>query len=405
MRTAPDLLSAALARAAFAGAPGWLALLVLLALPLRAEAYPWMIRHHYTNCGSCHVDPSGAGILTPYGRAQSELLLAMRWRPGSAEGEVSPSTGFLFGVVSPPEWLNLAISFRGGALLNRTPTTTAVRPIQMVGDLRGAVIFEQLRASGSIGFASRDALPALLTSRPDNNLVAREYWLGVDLAEGMLLLRARRILLPFGLRNVEHTSWVRSVTGTDINTGQQHGLGVAFNTEGIRADLMGIVGNLQLRPDYYRERGYSGSFELRLGEDATLGVSSLMTQARYDVTTLQPFFLRQAHGLFARWAPTGPLVLMGEVDALLWLPQGGEGNVGVVGMVQADVELVQGLHVFGTGEVLSQPTLLGVGAWLSVAWFFNPHAELRIDSTLRRTESGGPPTTALTVLGQLHLNL
>ncbi len=68
-----------------------LALLLALTLPLRAHAYPWMIRHHYTNCGSCHVDPSGGGILTTYGRAQSELLLAMRWHPASAEGEVSPS--------------------------------------------------------------------------------------------------------------------------------------------------------------------------------------------------------------------------------------------------------------------------------------------------------------------------
>ena len=36
-----------------------LLLLLLLGLfaPAGAEAYPWMIRHGYTNCASCHTDP------------------------------------------------------------------------------------------------------------------------------------------------------------------------------------------------------------------------------------------------------------------------------------------------------------------------------------------------------------
>ena len=52
------------------------------AVPGAAHAYPWMIRHGYSGCGVCHVDPSGAGLLTDYGRAQSELLMATRWSEG-----------------------------------------------------------------------------------------------------------------------------------------------------------------------------------------------------------------------------------------------------------------------------------------------------------------------------------
>ena len=58
-------------RAAFAA---FLVGLVAL-LPRPAAAYPWMVSHGYTACAQCHVDPTGAGTLTAYGRAQSEILL------------------------------------------------------------------------------------------------------------------------------------------------------------------------------------------------------------------------------------------------------------------------------------------------------------------------------------------
>ena len=51
------------------------AALVAAAIPGRAQAFPWMIHHGYTNCAQCHVDPSGGGALTAYGRPQGEILL------------------------------------------------------------------------------------------------------------------------------------------------------------------------------------------------------------------------------------------------------------------------------------------------------------------------------------------
>lgn len=388
-----------------------LLLLLLLGLPSDAQAYPWMIRHHYASCGSCHVDPSGGGLVTEYGRAQSELLVAAGGQAAAEKGEVSRSTGFLFGAVMPPQWLNMAFSFRGGAIATRSASATSVFPVQMVSDLRASATFGPVRASGTVGFAMRRAQAASLTPWEANNVVSREHWLGVDAADQTLLFRVGRIVLPFGLRNVEHNSWVRSSTRTDLNDSQQHGLAVAYNVEGLRAEVMGFVGNLQLNPSYYREQGYAGYAELTLAPNAALGVSSLMAQSRYDVATREPYLLRQAHGLFGRWAPVGPLVLMGEVDALSERAQGGDRRLGLTGLLQADVEPVQGLHLIATSELLSQqpraqlPGTRGVGGWLSVAWFFNPHAELRVDSILRRTATDGPAQNSLTLLGQLHLTL
>ena len=57
-------------------------------------------------------------------------------------------------------------------------------------------------------------------------------------------------------RNNEHTSWVRAVTLTDINLGQQYGVSATYNNDVLRGEVMGIAGNYSLGPDMYRERGW-----------------------------------------------------------------------------------------------------------------------------------------------------
>ena len=54
------------------------ALFVLLSSG-RAQAYPWMIKHGYTNCATCHADPSGGELLTAYGRVLSEEVLSTHY--------------------------------------------------------------------------------------------------------------------------------------------------------------------------------------------------------------------------------------------------------------------------------------------------------------------------------------
>ena len=63
-----------------------LALLFVSLFPSRAHANAWMIKHSYAGCPACHADPSGGELLTEYGRAQSDLLLRMRYgKPGGGE--------------------------------------------------------------------------------------------------------------------------------------------------------------------------------------------------------------------------------------------------------------------------------------------------------------------------------
>ncbi|WP_158501928.1 hypothetical protein [Vitiosangium sp. GDMCC 1.1324] len=389
----------------------WTLAVFLLIHPQAASAFPWMIKHNYTSCQSCHVDPSGGGVMTDYGRAQQQTLLETQWGTPNLEGEASPNTQFLYGALgsSRPEWFLPELSVRAGGLFSRSVNLGAssnegqVRdvlvPVVMAADVRAAVVAGAFRAMASLGVAPRRAFAASLTPVGDvdgTKLISRDYWLGAALLDDALFIRAGRLTLPFGIRSVEHTLWARAVTRTDFNDSQQHGVAVAYSGESFRTEVMAIAGNFQVSPDDYRERGASGYFEYVFAPNLTAGVSSLVTFARYDRLRSEANTLRQAHGLFARYAPSPDLALVAELDALVRSSQQGGLQAGVVGYAQADLEVVRGLHLLGTVELLreDQRGAAGtqLGGWLGMSWFVTRGLEVRLDGFARQTPVQGQPS-------------
>jgi hypothetical protein len=198
-----------------------LALLLALVLPAaRAHAYPWMIQHGYTNCSTCHVDPSGWGLLTEYGRAQAQISIPTLWG-GKKPEDVDPFPGIMYGAVPLPDWLDVGLSLRGAVLSTTNSGNTSVRDILMIADLRAGVSAGPFLASVSFGYVPTGANLAAITNQQRDNLVSREHWLGVRFLNNELYLLGGRLNLPFGLRNVEHNSFVRAATQTDTNSSQQ----------------------------------------------------------------------------------------------------------------------------------------------------------------------------------------
>lgn len=399
-------------------------LLVLFVLALlltgarRAEAYPTLLRHGQPNCALCHADPSGGELLNDYGRLQGRQLLTQRY---SRRDTAPPNTeyGPLWDLVDPPPWLLIGGAYRH-ALYAQLGEQANVVQFPMMADAQAAVAVGVVRAAASVGAArvpvgSPHVRPAQITRGQGDqwNLISRSHWLGLDV-RGTTLVRAGRLNLPFGLRLPEHTAWVREASRTDRESDQQHGVAVAYTASETRAELMAILGNYQVNPDRFRERGYSFFVEGALSSRAAVGVSSKLTHAAADLTTLEArSTTRQAHGVFARWAPTTPVVVLAEVDALL----GSRRDAGYVGFARVDVEPVRGLHGLLTGEVLDrgfvqrledltpspEPRRPGVGlpqtgAWAGIAWYFAPQCELRVDGIARYGEP-------FAVLGQVHLYL
>jgi len=383
------------------------AALVLFA-PARASAYPWMIRHGYSGCTPCHSDPSGSGPLTSYGRAIGAGLLTTPLGPKTSDSPAS--AGFLFGLVPTPDWLELGGDVREAVLRVKTPGAPELRrSILMQADLSATVTVGHVIASGTGGYAHEGALGAAVTRGDKDNFVSREHWLGYSFGdESPFLLRAGRMNLPFGIRSVEHTLWARAVTRTNINDQQQYGLALAWTTGALRGEVMAIAGNYQLRPDDYRERGYSADFELSVSTPLALGVSSLVTHRSLDTTTLKPAW-RQVHGVHARYlTPWQPLVLLSEWDYTLVSSKDQPWRKGIVGYAQADLEAAQGVHFLVTGEAQNVGTHgppPSWGLWLSYNWFLLPHSDIRIDGIYQSFGSDFGRLSAYTLLLQGHVYL
>jgi hypothetical protein len=378
-----------------------LALLVGL-LPQAASAYAFMIRHEYTTCAQCHVDPAGGSVLTAYGRAQGEVLLRTRYG-ASSEEDVGRVAGFLFGLLSPPEEVFLGGDVRGAFFSGADFAGPRLFPMQ--ADVVGAVRSGKLVASVSIGLGS-PATTAAKVFGDKVQLISRHHWAGYSPDEDQaFLVRFGRMSLPFGLRVPEHTSWVRAATRTDTNVSQQHGLSFSYSGEKVRTEVMGILGNLQVSPMEFRERGYSGFFEYSPSAAFALGVSSLITHADRDVLEAERSVWRHAHGLFARLTPWKPLVLSAEANVLHLSRSRAGGEFGVAALLQLDVEPIQGLHFVGVGEAYRPPfaETVGWGAWGGVWWFFAPHADVRVDLVTR--QEPGSSTPGVSLLAQLHLFL
>jgi hypothetical protein len=382
-----------------------------------SQAYPWIINHGYSSCTVCHVDPSGSGQLTAYGRGMADLIVRWHADPKDLEsGEPSPTSSLLWGLVpEQPEWLNVSGNFRGGVGVN-VPTSgnAAVFPVLMASDLYTTLNFGSFYAHATVGFGVKNVSPAVLVSWdntrqayglqseiPEYAITSREHWLGYKLFEDAVMIRAGRMPLPFGLRNNEHISMARLSTRTDINVNQQHGVSLGYYSDSLRAEIMGIAGNLQLAPDEYRERGYSGFVEWTPTTGLAVGASSLLVHATKDVD-LGVERIRHAHGLFTRWAPMESLVLLAEADALI--SHASTTTVGGAGWAQLDWIPVQGIHIMPAADVIAgdalQPTM--TGGWLSVAWYALPHVELRLDNLYRQQFTAGGGNGQFTTLLQLH---
>jgi hypothetical protein len=385
------------------------AAVVLLATVLvasYASAYHWMIRHGYSGCATCHTDPSGAGLLEPYGSLIAGELLRTHYTDGATESDLG---GFAFGAVALPEPVRLKLDFRLLLLNSKLEGLPLDRRwIVMQSDFAAGLRVEGFVLSASLGYADEGATHAAITREDEKNLVSRQHWVGYWNDAGSWLVRAGRMNLPFGVRTIEHTLWVRDLTSTTINDDQQHGVSVFYGGEMMRGELMAIAGNFQIRPDDYRERGYSGYLEVSVIPELSLGASSLVTHKQLDASAFEKTW-RHAHGLMGRWAtPHEPLVVASEFDYVLTSSRNAPHRKGIVGFLQADYELVQGLHVLLTGETRTvgiDDTPASYAAWLSYQWFFAPHADLRLDSVYYRLRSRSLSTGAYALLAQLHVYL
>ncbi|MEM6928838.1 MAG: hypothetical protein AAF602_18005 [Myxococcota bacterium] len=343
--------------------------------------------------------------MTDYGRAQTEALLRSTYgEPVEEPGKVKD---FAFGVVDLPDAVIAQVDVRGLLI----PRPGQFRGILMQSDLRGGLQNEDFIAYASIGIVSEGANGARIVSDEGAGNeavvpVARDYWVGWRPARGWTV-RGGRMNLPFGIRSDQHILYTRAITRTTTNADQQLGVSGAYETKKSRGEVMAVFGNLQVGPDAFRERGYSGYATYVPANSVELGVSSLVLGSQLDIATLEPT-TRQAHGVFTRISPVEKLALLGEGNVLLTsagLEGARDNDTGFVLDAHLDWEAVRGLHFKAGGEYCDTAFADAGSAsrgWGAIQWFFAPHINLRIDGMYGPLQCVADAESRPMILGQLH---
>jgi hypothetical protein len=378
-----------------------LSLLCALA-PRPAQAYPqWQFSSGTSRCNQCHFSPAGTGLVTNYGRdAVGEEL-------SSLEG----NGAFLHGAVDLPSWLALGADLRGMYLRNDNGNPegpeSAVFPMQADAYVRFAFL-ESFSLSLTGGVRGRVRGPLFsLADYPDsgfgaNNFqstsgsrfVSREHY--VMWRSGALgpYVRAGRFFAPYGLRLVEHTTYVRRDTGQYL---LQEGYGISAGAVQNEWEVHVTA----FLPDILRqyggqEKGIAAMYERRLQDAVALGI-----QARGGTTD---DYKRYGGGAYAKgYVAAVKTLLMGEVNLFHLDGNSGSGSNQLVAYLGPTVFPARGLWLGVYGEhvqtdIKARNTATQAGT-IQLNWFPYPHFELML---LGRIQAPSQVESTKTFFVQLH---
>ncbi|MBS1963576.1 MAG: hypothetical protein JST04_15280 [Bdellovibrionales bacterium] len=322
---------------------------LFLASATSAFAFPEMIRHGYPNCTSCHVSPSGGGVLTSYGRQLSGELMSMTTSEKDAN--------FLHGILKSPEWLLAGGDVRSIEIYRNTPQVRAYRFLNMQADLEAAATLGKFTADVSGGFYMLD--PGF-----------HRYYLNYRPTDE-LSFRVGRFRQAYGLMDPNHTSPIHRGLGWDEGT-ESYNLEAAWLGENLNAHLTGNFGAAtSLVPNTAKEKGVALRVGKPLGERSQLGISAF--RAKSDLAT------RTVAGPFAIVGISPRIFLLSEVDYQRISPDSARALYGWVTWNRFDYEFVQGLHGYLTLAQSRVPSTDGVRPntyWgVGSQWFPRPHFE------------------------------
>jgi hypothetical protein len=309
----------------------------LILLPGLAHAFPEMVRHGYVNCTSCHVSPTGGGVLNLYGRTLSKEVLSTWGKDSEAP--------FAHGLIKTPEWLDIGGDFREAYLYANTPSFQEGRLIFMQADLEAAATWNKWSIASSIGYRS----PLAGTTLSDYLISRRHYLIYRPTDE--ISFRVGRFLYAYGINMPDHTVIVRgglagARTGLRINDEgyETYNLEAAWVGEKNTTFVTGILG----RPDssdLKREQGIAVNSSIPIGESHKIGVSYL-----YGVND---DLKRQVFGPYGILGFSHHFFLLSEMDfqsansrKLVAAPS----TQGFANYNRLDYEWVQGFHTYLTQE-------------------------------------------------------
>jgi hypothetical protein len=349
-----------------------------------AHAYPQFVFKGLGDCGSCHHSPSGGGFPNRWGRESLDVTF------GKDSGVGFGNEDLTYDPARPSRLaVDLGVDVRLVPMFG-TDGDGSLGPtvIPMLTELGGAVAFGRWMIYGTATARKIEGSGASYVA------FSREHWLDYRAATGVDI-RAGRLVLPFGIRQPDHTQYTREDFGFD-KYDQSYGLELDLRQDGWSLYGGVFAGDLTHEPSERQERSVVVTPTLELGSGAAVGLSLLGA-----VSTAADRF---AGSVFAR-APLGDhAYALAEValqhrsanDADAKLSNIGEYlRVGWFARPEMDVFVEAGHRALLDADGLTKERV-GLGMnWQVLRWFeFAPQAFVEARTDL--------PTRVI-ALAQLHL--
>lgn len=279
-----------------------LAALAIVMLPERASAYPDFVAKGYTNCVTCHYSPTGGGFANAYGTGTQQAFFPDVVGSGFIEKhrEKASVTGYDASTGDPELHVGLGIDsrFMFTSVPPEDDAAVGFSWFPMLLEIGGVAAYGKIVAYGSVGPKAPEA------DGIGYKLFSREHWMQFRFTE-RLSLRAGRMVLPFGIRQADHTAFTRTTLGFGYY-GQSYAAEADFVSERIALSLAGFGGDLTEQPSGLQERGAVGSLALNIDGRGSIGVSGL-----YGTTDNVE---RLAGAVFTRLRLVGAAYLLAEAD-------------------------------------------------------------------------------------------
>jgi hypothetical protein len=236
-------------------------------ISVKTFAFPDTIRHGYTNCTSCHVSPSGGGMLNCYGRSLSRELLST-W--GSKNEE-----SLFHGLVKMPEGTLDKFLLGGDARYisrrQKNQTSKIDEGFWMQAQLRLGLVYEKFKFLMAIGKIENPR------ASQEVEFVSPEFY-GIYSPQESLHIRAGRFEPVFGLRMPDHNLWIKSDIGF-VPWNEREGVELIYEGETQFLSLAGFQSTSAVNPGS-QTTGYSFTMDQVVFDTTRMGISAMNAEGQ-----------------------------------------------------------------------------------------------------------------------------
>lgn len=320
-----------------------------------AWSFPEMIRHHYVNCGACHVSTSGGGVLNAYGRSLSNEMLSTWGTPEEARA---------FYAIDPEkvgEWLNVGGDVRSLQVHQENDTIKRGRFFWMQGGIDVAVTYQKVTAMMTVG--------QVQTVNSSWRSIAPKFYLAYQPTDE-IAIRAGRYIPIYGINLPQHQFLIKAYLPLSPGL-ERDSMDVQWNGEKWNF-LLGYSKSI-LNHGFPDETAVNAQAQMTLNDSHKIGVSLWSS----DNTS----YKRMMNGIHAVLGWSEKFYTLVEVDQVQTTDKATDVQTkSIFQLLKIGYEYYKGVHFqlvqeSGKADVdisASETQSLGLG----MLWYPRPHLEL-----------------------------